>query len=64
MTKECHICRQPINAGMYTLGMWGQYGYQHKLEARWYMPLDLCPESGFMKIVNLLVAKIKGRAAW
>jgi len=45
------------------MGMWGQYGYQHrtKLNARWYMPLDLCPNSIVMKAVNLFVAKIRGR---
>ena len=61
MIKECHACKQPINAGMYQMGMWGQYGYQHwtELQARWYNPLDLCPESMLMKTINSLVAKFR-----
>ena len=61
--KECHSCKQPINSRGYILGMSAQYGYQHwtNLKARWYMPLDMCPESKLMRTINSLVTKIISR---
>lgn len=62
MIKKCHACKQPINFKQYQIHMVPPLMYQHftDLNARWYNPLDQCPNNIILKVINYSIAKIRG----
>ena len=62
MIKKCHACKQPINNGKYQFGWTPAMAYQHwtNLNARWYSPLDTCPSNTLLKVINIVIAKVRG----
>ena len=62
MIKKCHACEQPINFGRYQIYMTPPLMWQHYTDynSRWYIPLDECPTNKVLRVINYILAKIRG----